>query len=43
MRDSTRKALIEMVSTVGAIALELWRKVAKSDERKGGKSGGSKC
>ena len=41
MSESTRKFLIEVVSTVGAIALELWRKVSKSE--KGGKSDGGKC
>ena len=43
MSESTRKFLIEVASTVGAIALELWRKVSKREEKKGGKSNGGKC
>lgn len=43
MSESTRKFLIEVASTVGAIALELWRKVSKRDNKKGGNSNGGKC
>ena len=37
MKDTTRQIIIEITSTVAAAAVELWRKVAKDSERKGGK------
>ena len=43
MSESTRKFLIEVASTVGAIVLEMWRKISKREDKKGGKSDGGKC
>lgn len=36
MRDTTRQIIIEITSTVAAFAVELWRKVAKNSDKKGG-------
>ena len=37
MTNATKKALIEIGSTVVAFALEVWQKVAKRKEKKEGK------
>ena len=37
MTNSTKKALIELGSTVVAFALEVWQKVSKRKEKKEGK------
>ena len=39
MKDSTRKALIEIGTTLTAFAIEVWRKLTKNeDEKKGGRN-----
>lgn len=37
MKDTTRQVLIEVVSTVAACAIELWRKATKKSEKGGRK------
>lgn len=37
MTGTTKKALIEIGSTVAAFAIEVWRKLIRSESKKGGK------
>lgn len=33
MKDTTRQIIIEIASTAGAFAIELWRKIAKKSKK----------
>jgi len=37
MKDTTRQVIIELGSTFAAFVVELWRKVAKNEKKRGGK------
>ena len=37
MTETTKRALLEIGSTVAAFAVEVWRKVVKHEEKKEGK------
>ena len=37
MTDATKKAVIEIGTTLAAFAIEVWKKLIRSEEKKGGK------